>query len=1577
MFRTQALFRNACVFIISNFFRALSSRRVIRFSGRLLRFALYAALFGVLAFFALARTEQGRETLRTGTQRLINHSLAGRLDIGSLSGSVPGRLTAQQVVVRDPDGKTIAHIDSVILHPTWRSLISRTISTGHVTLVRPRLTLQRNESGVWNIAELFRSVTDTARSNPNSWSFRSGLVDIAGGSIRTRSAFSASSEVLFDWGNASMEDIDARLTIDMTPEIKTVEALDFKARLIDPDMEIALLRGQLTAEGSDIALHEVNLRTLASNLYLNGSISAPDTLSGHVSSPLLDLHLDRSTIHSGELGRVFPVLPSMETVTAAARVRGPVEALVIDHITLERNTSALKIEGTILGLPDSLDYDLAVREGRIDWQDIRPIQRTMAIPSFEHLGRIAFTGYARGTAHFRRGKAAPRWQGGHEFAIESDAGAIKGDARITLNGGTFSVDGAMDLTGVDAGRIFRKPNLAGDLTGHIALHGDGSSFAEMTGEAELALTRSHAANRRLDTLRVVVAGTRHAFEGTLHAAERGGSLNASFQADLTATALRYRMEGATTGLDIGNVFRNDSLSSSLNTQFELKGSGVSWSSFEGDMEVAFEPSFMSTGTTRHTIPAHRSSLSIRQDHTGRLEGSQVVLDGDMAALEITGDVALEPVIRLARYWGGAIARSAAYETSKPYRTAGAKIELVGPGRGAGSRTVTGLQARQLDVKLQMLRSDILAALLPGLPAAYTDLRAEGRLRLAPDRFDLDMDVEADSLHTGELWAYNVAGNLTASSDDAGAIARTLRSTLSATISEMSVKGRRLEQASLESDFRNRALDFTAEANTPGAVTPLRLRARMDILNDRNRLFIEDLRIAAKDQIWTATDNRIVDFYKDAVHIPDIRITRQDNLVPDVQGYLHITGALSASPQDTLFIRAEDIRMQHAGELVGLRNLVDGQLGGKLAFTGWGRRPELTGRIFVDSLTFKDRPLGHLALDSRYIPGSPDIALQARLTPSISGDADLLSNRNDLAVNGAFRLPGPQNASATRDPGALDLNVRIERADAFFFEHLFSETVADVTGYVEGSGHIGGDFSKPVFNADLALHGVRFHIPEFQLAYEATGPLVVDKQGIHLANLHLSDTRNGTAVVGGSIMFNDYRFFSFRLEGALDRLNVMNVRNSRELPFYGRIWASGDVLLRGPMSNALLESSELRTTAGSEIYIPVAETAENTDTGFIVFADSTGYTPSDSVRITRRRNLLTERPAGERPFVDGLNMDINILSPEGATVHLVIDPLLGDVINARGNGRVQLGRNEGEFFTFGAFTVSSGDYLFTATEIFSRRFLIDSGTISWDGDPLNAKMDIAASYRTRASLEGLGLGTQQRQLIPLVIELGVSGRVATPIVDLKLSVDREKRGYIGDYEGLETLLNQPERAAQYATSVLLTNSFLLAEQQPLAQSSGLVFHSLSQLVTGQLNRYINDALPGVEFNVNVHGENAQDLGVAVGVALQLLDERLIIRGHGIIYHNDETRQQQNGLDEFVVEVRLGPHVSMDVFHRREDGILLSTESINGINTTGAGFSYETGFSTWGRLFSRLFGPGAAIKDDNETPEDIAAETATGE
>ena len=128
------------------------------------------------------------------------------------------------------------------------------------------------------------------------------------------------------------------------------------------------------------------------------------------------------------------------------------------------------------------------------------------------------------------------------------------------------------------------------------------------------------------------------------------------------------------------------------------------------------------------------------------------------------------------------------------------------------------------------------------------------------------------------------------------------------------------------------------------------------------------------------------------------------------------------------------------------------------------------------------------------------------------------------------------------------------------------------------------------------------------------------------------------------------------------------------------------------------------------------------------------------------------------------------------------------------------------------------------------------------------------------------------------------------------------------------------------------------------------------------------------NLGVQGENTQDLDVSYGVALRLMDERLVIRGQGL-YQYEAQHEQQNLLDEFVVELRLSNSVSVEVFYRREGDILGSNQTL--ANTTGAGLSYETRFRSWSRLVDRLFGRSGSDNteleaDDAEaTPDDVSA------
>jgi hypothetical protein len=546
---------------------------------------------------------------------------------------------------------------------------------------------------------------------------------------------------------------------------------------------------------------------------------------------------------------------------------------------------------------------------------------------------------------------------------------------------------------------------------------------------------------------------------------------------------------------------------------------------------------------------------------------------------------------------------------------------------------------------------------------------------------------------------------------------------------------------------------------------------------------------------------------------------------------------------------------------------------------------------------------------------------------------------------------------------FDLTVDVERADLFFFKYIFNDQIAGVRGSTSGTVHIGGRLRNPIFDANMEVSNGRFRLPQFGLAYSIAGPVDVDKEGIHLRQVTVKDD-GGSADISGSILFNNYQYFSFDLSGQLDELTVIDVPDAQNLPFYGTIRASGPVSLTGPLSGATLRSEAARTTPDSELSIPVSEGGVDSDSGFLIFADSTGQVP-DLRNLTRRENILSDRPAGEPSFVEGLEIDINIIAPEESTVNLVFDPVVGDVVTAVGSGRVQLQRQGGDVLVYGSYTVSGGSYLFTAGEVFVRRFSITEGTITWDGDPTNAQLDLDAEYRTRASPDGLPGYDNYRGRVPVRVGLDITGRVETPQVDLSLGLQRDERGQFIGAQTLDAILNQPDRTTEYATSVLLTNTFLLTTES-FTQNGGageagslsdageqLAFNSVSQLVASQLNRYLGAVLPNVELNVGLQGEDRNDLNVVYGVALRLLNERLVIRGEGVYTGNDPgARQTQGPQGEFVVEVRLNRRVSVEAFYRRSGDDLISSQTLT--SSVGAGLSYQTKFPTWKTLFYRLFG-----------------------
>lgn len=1554
-------------------------RRFLHIPHRVLRLALLVLAACVLVFVGLTRTQVGRDALRDELERQFAARYNGRLEIETLRGNLLYDLFAGGVRLYDPAGNVILSADSAVVHPSWRDLFRRTISAPRIHLVRPELLLIRQPDGTWSISQAFARRTPSSPNRPR-WSFSSADVSIENGRVVTRNLGDAPAPVadstLFDYTNAEVRSLHARAVVELDPDLRLVDVLSLEAELPGASLAIASLRGQFVLEDGRLAVNGLELRAGGTEVDLNGMLDlgsgSQRTLTGATE---VEVELSESRFDFDQLRRFFPRLPVAASAVAEARLHGTLAHLTIDRAAVRRGRSDVAATGSLRGLPDSLAFDVAFDRSALNVADLQSLLPRADLKRVEHLGMLRLSLHAIGALHRRPEANGRRFAVAAKTTLESQAGRLAGDVRLSgRRDGTWTYETDLTATSLDLSHITRNARLASRLNGRLTGKGTGNSLArDLEGYLNLALTESRFAGRTIDSLRVDarIAQGIVSTQGML--LQGSGAAAVDLQLDLASDLLAYQARAATYRLDVGPLLLSDSVTTRLNTVITLDGSGRTLDELGGILDIHFGPSTLVVGRRERALPAHRLHAELAQHHT---EAPRLEVSGDVGHVRLEGDVALKPLVALVRLWGEACAASIADELRKPYRspltpehTAGQQLSddpfdafvAAESDRLAAQRALAaaGLAQQTIRADVEVLRSDLIAAYLPGLP----DLAAGSRLALTftagPDALDLKADLQTDSLCIGSVALDALQARLTSTATLARPLRDSFVSNLSVKAGQVRIAGQAFNEAHLAARYAAAAARIDLGANEH-ATAPLRLAARLDLLPDRNRFTLTDLQLAASTYAWSNAGRGVVDLYADAVVIPGLTLENRTDTTQAPQR-VHINGVLSYAPVDTLHVSAEGIQLRSISDLAALSRPIGGRLDGRLALTGIGHQPEVTGAIDIETLSLDNRILGHVALTSRYVPGQPDVTLDLLLTPSPDSSLAFVPGTqipaiyepSHLRLSGTFRLP--QRQPGGTDPGALDLKLDVERADAFFFDYIFDDVVANVAGGLAGQATITGSFYRPLFDGVFDLEGGQLDVPKFNLHYGVNGRARVDRYGIHLDGVRVTDRTGGRGVVSGGILFNDYRYFSFDLRGNLNKVQIIDVRTARDLAFYGQIWASGDVTLTGPVDRALLRSTNAVATPESNVFIPLTASTASSDVGFIVFADSTGQLP-DLSRPRRRENLLAQRPADERPFVDGLEMDLNILASEGSTVNLVIDPLVGDVIRAVGGGRIQLQRIEGDFQVFGALEVTAGDYLFSAGELFYRRFLIDSGTIAWDGDPLNASLDLNASYRTRASTAGLDLTTNG--LIPLVVHLHVTGRVATPAVDLRLAVDRNDRSnrFGSNYEGLEAVLNQPEHAAQYATSVMLTNSFLLTtELQPQTELADtrnqLAFNSLSQLVATQLNRYLNQAVPNLDLNFGVQGESTQDLDVTYGVALRLLDERLIIRGQGI-YQNDQTRNNQRGLlDEFVVEVRLNPNVSVEVFYRREDD-LLGVES--NTSTTGAGLSYETQFATWGRFWRRLFG-----------------------
>jgi translocation and assembly module TamB len=552
------------------------------------------------------------------------------------------------------------------------------------------------------------------------------------------------------------------------------------------------------------------------------------------------------------------------------------------------------------------------------------------------------------------------------------------------------------------------------------------------------------------------------------------------------------------------------------------------------------------------------------------------------------------------------------------------------------------------------------------------------------------------------------------------------------------------------------------------------------------------------------------------------------------------------------------------------------------------------------------------------------------------------------------------------------DVQLDQIDAWILTPIIPDIFISTEGLASGTGRLWGTLDRFDFTSEFDVHSI-LAVPQFlKTNYYLDGKVYVSREGgVVLENINVRDNKGGTGVLDGTVSFNDFnpeRPLNLRL--SLNRLEFLNNTFEADVPFYGNVAGTGVVSLTGTnVSPFLRTTTPVTTTLDSRLAIPLLDEASvEEQSRFIEFVKSFSeiYEPKvETIDVVSDTNT-------ERSFLEVFRLDLQFISP-GSTVQLVFDPLTGEILNATGNGRIRITLEDQELQMFGNFNISGGDYTFVGGDIFVRRFqLRDGGSISWEGDPDNARLNITTAYRSRPNI-GVLTSTfiDQQSRIPVDLILEITGTIQslenTFYFEFPNAID------VSQNATELSLLNSEDQKLVQATSLLFTGGFIpvgtSADGQgelgsTLQARAGQV--GLSQLLSNQINAILNNSLSILDVDFNLTGFDQAD----IGIALRLFDDRLILRGESQ-YNSDVTSGAETTLGDFGLTYRINRSLSLEVFHRRDPtlrsivGNQSQAESINGV-----GLEAQFQFNTWKELRLRVWGQirrlfGASDEDDQRT------------
>jgi len=551
--------------------------------------------------------------------------------------------------------------------------------------------------------------------------------------------------------------------------------------------------------------------------------------------------------------------------------------------------------------------------------------------------------------------------------------------------------------------------------------------------------------------------------------------------------------------------------------------------------------------------------------------------------------------------------------------------------------------------------------------------------------------------------------------------------------------------------------------------------------------------------------------------------------------IDVSGVVSNFEHDNLEISLKDIDLMLLTSTLQFDKLLfDGVANGTAILSNLYRTPVFISDIDIEDFAFNNIKLGDTNLNATWDSYNRSVRVEAQ---------SLLDDFLSMQIGGNFFVA---DQSLNFDVSINDVSVNILKP---YLDDLFKGLEGTLSGNINVNGHI----SDPIMNGSIQVQRAALILDYTKTRYTFSGNASVVNNSIILKGIELFDrNKNSCKIADGYIAINDlFQNISYDLQFQVNNMEVLNTDKRDNNMFYGNIFATGVVIIKGNPQNVQFDITG-RTERGSRFFLPLSSSDELSKTSFITFVDQSAITQRQE-RSLRSQNRRTDEVLTNET-VPGTNLAINInleVTPDAET-QLIFDEKIGDIMRARGRGNLNMIITGDRFDMKGTYTIEEGDYLFTVQRLLSGKYFTieKGGIITWSGDPLGALLNLKATYTTRTSLFTLMNDENFKQLVPVECIMYITNILTNPNVRFELEIPnagQEVRSF------LNAATNSEEEKTRQFLWLLAFNRFYTDPNQMATEGtagSGLESMGLataSEFLTGQLSNMLSHLSDAVDIN----------------------------------------------------------------------------------------------------------------------------------